>query len=580
MVLLSVLLEYEGEAGMYKETIERLNPKPKFNLTWYKNDDLYSEGDVEDLIINLIAENTPENYTQAIYDNYGWSTYYHLTHLRKNILNWYPFKKESSVLEIGCGLGAITNMLCEKCNDVTAVELSKKRATATLLRCREKENLEIIVGNLNDIEFGKKFDYITLIGVLEYQGQYTETDNPYADFLRTIKKLLKPDGKLLIGIENKYGLKYWCGAKEDHTGIPFDGMNQYRIGNKNAQTFSKKELNQLIKISGFKNTYFYYPMPDYKLPTVIYSEKKLPDTENMQDLQPYYTDKSTLIADEMGMYKDLIENNVFEFFSNSFLVECSDANVGEVSFANISSERLEKYRIITRFRGEDTVEKFALNENLGKEHLYQTIKNQEALCKAGLKVWNAQMEEGIIKSKRSHEQLLENKLLELYKEQNTEEIYAMYDRVYNEILKSSVYATEEDNILYELEIAERNNGKNYGSILKIAYLDMIFRNAFYKGQEIYWFDQEWILENVPAKYVLYYAMQRFYQSYPWVENVVSINSLAEKYDMLSVWQDFKKLEGLFYELVSDEYHFAESQAVRGGSMQSCITNIKKILGID
>ena len=192
---------------MYEEVIKKLNPKPKFNLNWYKNEDLYSEGDVEDEIIKLIAENEPEHYTDAIYTHFSWSTYYHLTHLRKNILNWYDFNKESDALEIGCGLGAVTSVLCGKCKTVTAVELSKRRATAAWLRCREKENLEIIVGNLNDIQFEKKFDYITLIGVLEYQGSYTNSENPYKDFLKKIKQLLKPNGKLLIAIENQYGLK-------------------------------------------------------------------------------------------------------------------------------------------------------------------------------------------------------------------------------------------------------------------------------------------------------------------------------------------------------------------------------------
>ena len=242
---------------MYKELIESLNPNPKLNLNWYKNEDFYSEGDIEDVIIHLIAEYPPEDYSDAIYKNFNWSTYYHLTHLRKNILNWYPFDKDASVLEIGCGMGAITGVLCDRCKDVTSVELSKRRATATLLRCREKENLEIIVGNLNDIEFDKKFDYITLIGVLEYQGSYTETANPYRDFLTKIKNLLAPGGKLLIAIENQYGLKYWCGAREDHTGIPFDGMNQYTLSKKGVRTFSKAELNNLIKESGFKNTFFY-----------------------------------------------------------------------------------------------------------------------------------------------------------------------------------------------------------------------------------------------------------------------------------------------------------------------------------
>ena len=126
---------------MYEEVIKKLNPKPKFNLNWYKNEDLYSEGDVEDEIIKLIAENEPEHYTDAIYTHFSWSTYYHLTHLRKNILNWYDFNKESDALEIGCGLGAVTSVLCDKCKTVTAVELSKRRATAAWLRCREKEKL-------------------------------------------------------------------------------------------------------------------------------------------------------------------------------------------------------------------------------------------------------------------------------------------------------------------------------------------------------------------------------------------------------------------------------------------------------
>lgn len=75
-------------------------------------------------------------------------------------------------------MGAITGVLCDECRDVTAVELSRKRATATLLRCREKENLEIIVGNLNDIVFDKKFDYITLIGVPGVSGLlYGDTES-------------------------------------------------------------------------------------------------------------------------------------------------------------------------------------------------------------------------------------------------------------------------------------------------------------------------------------------------------------------------------------------------------------------
>ena len=42
----------------------------------------------------------------------------------------------------------------------------------------------------------EKFDYITLIGVLEYAGSFTHTQEPYKDFLLNIKKYLKPSHQL------------------------------------------------------------------------------------------------------------------------------------------------------------------------------------------------------------------------------------------------------------------------------------------------------------------------------------------------------------------------------------------------
>ncbi len=563
----------------YINTCNELEVKPKFNLKYYRGDDLYSDGDVEEKIIQIIRDNEPEDYSKAIYENFSWPTYYHLTHLRKNILNWYPFKKDSDILEIGCGLGAITNMLCEKGKSVTAVELSKRRATATLFRCREQENLEIIVGNLNEIHFEKKYDYITLIGVLEYQGEYTISENPYIDFIKKIKELLKPNGKLLIGIENKYGLKYWCGAREDHTGIPFDGINGYKMGNNCAQTFSKQELDEMIKSSGFKNTFFYYPMPDYKLPTVIYSENKLPENENMQNLIPYYTDNSTLIADEMEIYKDLIKNNVYQFFANSFLVECSDSAVGEVSFVTTSCERMLQYQVLTRFREEKIVEKCTLDSKNGEKHLIQTWNNQEKMKQAGLKVWSSTIEDGVLKSELSQDTLLETFLVEKYNDKDIDGIYEIFDKVYEEILRSSKHVDNDENILYKLKIAEREDEKDYGVILEDGFLDMILRNAFYKDKEIYWFDQEWVLENVPAKYILFTAITELYYSYPQNESVITFQKLAERYEFINMIDEFKKMRNKFFELVVDPYHAIVSKVFRGSDREKKVDNIKKILNI-
>jgi len=550
---------------MYRDIIDRLNPKPTFNLKWYKDEDRYSDGDVEDVIIRLIAESEPEDYVEAIYNNFSWATYYHLTRTRKNLLNWYPFDAKASVLEIGCGLGAITATLCDKCRDVTAVELSKRRATATLLRCREKDNLEIIVGNLNDIEFEKKFDYITLIGVLEYQGSYTEGTDPYADFLKKIKCLLKPEGKLLIAIENQYGLKYWCGAREDHTGRPFDGLNQYVNNQGKVRTFSKKELELLVKRSGYKNTFFYYPMPDYKLPTVVYSQEYLPNDPTLQNTRFYYVpDKKTLVASEAAVYPDIIANGVFEFFANSFLVECSDSDkLGEYSFAKLCSERYGEYRIGTRIKsGKGSVEKFSLSTEDACRHLCQTAQNEQQLKERGLKTWGSKVENGVLVSKFSTEQLFEEYLYQCAIEQGKEQVFKLLDQYLEEIKQSSPECPWEDNIMYTFGEGFVRDEKRYGTIIQTGYLDMIFRNCFWIDGQRYWFDQEWILENVPVKFVFYRAIISFYSDYQKMNEVIPLTEIAERYGLLPIWEDLRKLNAMFNGVVLEEKYMQEDSVYR------------------
>lgn len=227
------------------------------------------------------------------------------------------------MLEIGAGMGAITGILCDKAKQVTSVELSKQRASAIETRCQEKDNLEIIVGNFNDIKFDKKFDYITLIGVLEYAPLYTNTDNPFHDFLVQIKSLLKENGKLLIAIENQYGMKYFSGIPEDHTGKVYDGITGYE-NKKGIRTFGKKQLKKILEKSGFKYTKFYYPMPDYKLPNVIFSDTYQPNEDKLQKYTPYLSDENGWAEyDEKKAYLDVIENGQFDFFANSFFIEAA-----------------------------------------------------------------------------------------------------------------------------------------------------------------------------------------------------------------------------------------------------------------
>ena len=299
----------------------------KVNYDYYSEKDTYCDGEVEKDVIKYLKEYGEKGYKEIFKKDIRWPVFYHITPIRKNILNWYPFKENAEVLEIGAGMGAITGVICDKANKVTSVELSKQRASAIMERCKDKENLEIIVGNFNDIKFNKKFDYITLIGVLEYAPLYTKSENPFYDFLVQIKSLLKEDGKLLIAIENQFGMKYFSGAPEDHTGKIFDGISGYE-NKKGIRTFGKEELTQILNQAGYKYNKFYYPMPDYKLPNIIFSDEYLPDENTIKEYMPYLSgDNDFVNYDEKEAYIDIIKNKKFDFFANSFFIETSTSEI-------------------------------------------------------------------------------------------------------------------------------------------------------------------------------------------------------------------------------------------------------------
>jgi len=222
-------------------------------------------------------------------------------------------------LEIGAGCGALTGLFCERVKSVTAVELSKRRAEIIEARYKEYDNLEIIAGNFSEIDFNTQYNYITLIGVLEYAKKFVDDNNPISSFLSRISNLLKKDGKIIIAIENRFGLKYFAGAPEDHTGLLFNSIEGYN-NNVGIETFGKNELINILTTNNFKDISFYYPYPDYKLPQTIYSDLFLPDFSEFLTNAINYDQKRYQLFNERLAFPNIINNQLFDIFSNSFLI--------------------------------------------------------------------------------------------------------------------------------------------------------------------------------------------------------------------------------------------------------------------
>lgn len=350
------------------EKFEKIG-KVTLDYTYYSGEDLYSEGSIEDELLNVVENYEEDDFGTIINKKNEWSYLYHLSQVRQNIVSWIPMKKNVKILEIGSGCGAITGALAQKGARVDCVELSRKRSLINANRNKNYEGITIKVGNFETIEpyLDNDYDVITLIGVWEYAGVYLSAENPHHRFLELLKNHLKSDGQAIIAIENKYGLKYWAGCREDHTAMFFEGLEGYSKTNE-AVTFGKNEMQSIFENAGYKAN-FYYPYPDYKLPLHIFSDTYLPQKGMLHDNGKNLDNTRMVLFDESKVFDSLIQDKMFPYFSNSFLVILQQGKTDEkerVIYSKYSNERNEAFRIRTDIvedaQGKRVVKKYPMHE--------------------------------------------------------------------------------------------------------------------------------------------------------------------------------------------------------------------------
>ena len=483
----------------------------ELNLDYYTAKDHYSDGDIEETLLKMAQEG--KSFEDLPEEEVSFPMVYHFSGLRENILSWYPLKKADSVLEIGAGCGAITGMLCRKAGHVTSVELSKRRADINYARNRDKENLTIMVGNLNDMTFPEKFDYVVVNGVLEYAMSFTEGKTPYETFLQRMGAYLKPEGRLLIAIENRLGLKYFAGAPEDHTDLHFFGINGYP-GNQSVRTFSKNELGELLENSGFPFLRFYYPYPDYKFPTEIFTDESL-YTNSYGRSYPVYTDKTADLFAESEGVKAFEKEKILDSFVNSFLVEAGrteNQDPEEILYVKLNQERKEKFRLLTRIvreNGEVRAEKEAMVpqaeefvEKLEKTGTESTgsDKYKNLPCRAE----NGKISYPLLTGKTLHQEIAE-----LAQKEDLEEIKALLKKFYQEFFGARQvvdYRTGEFR-----EVFGDHPGREDYECVCPANVDLICSNIFMgeNGNQI--IDYEWMFDfPVPVNFIMWRLIHELY----------------------------------------------------------------------
>lgn len=228
---------------------------------------------------------------------------------RINILEWMHIKSKHRILEIHSGCGAVTQKLLEYTDELYCLETSGIKSQICSMRCKNSEKLNIYVGELSDWQyiFDKlTFDYIFVWGIF---GNHIDI----RDFLKQLSGMLSKNGKIVLAIDNKYGLKYWAGCKPDEFQAYFSNIE----GNINAAALPEiKDILQEINCTKYE---VYYPYPNYKFAFSIFSDDYMPSIGELSKNDYFFENERLRLFDENKVFDNLIRDGLFKQFSNSYL---------------------------------------------------------------------------------------------------------------------------------------------------------------------------------------------------------------------------------------------------------------------
>ncbi len=319
----------------------------------------YSDGDSQERYLEHVistATDVSSDSFELEMSIRDWPSEYHLTRRRAQLFKHFAFDPNQSVLEIGSGCGAMSRFLGETFGTVVAVEGSQRRARIGRLRTRGMGNVHVVCAPFQELHFERKFDVVVVVGVLEYAASFGgDAADPYRDFLRRCRESLTDSGTMALAIENQFGLKYFAGMGEDHTGKPFDGLEGYPSARNAARTFGRVQLEAMIR-EQFDRVDFYYPFPDYKIPSAVLSEAALRDID-VADLvatypvRDYSDDFRSRLFDDGLVWEGLGRNRMASLLAPSFLVVAGNSQSSMPEFEGLgvlySSARRPEFQTVT-----------------------------------------------------------------------------------------------------------------------------------------------------------------------------------------------------------------------------------------
>lgn len=450
---------------------------------------------------------------------------------RKNVIHWYPVKENSSVLQIGYDSIKIVDELYSKFKKVTICVKSEEEKKEILDKYNNSEI--IVIDSLDKITEREEYDYVTLIGTLEIYKDIVE-EKAYkrlAKILNIAKKACKKDGKILLAVDNKYGMKFWTTM-----------YAQKNILCNQTFAISKKMINELLEKIGLTNYKYYYMLPDYKITNVIFTDNYLPNIESISR-NFTYGEEDFATFNQTEAYGEILKEDIelFKLYANSYFIEIAKEELEEnnIKFVSYTNIREKEFNIQTTIF-ENRVEKTYLTKK-SKRHIENMKKNIDIMNENGIKTLDSYEKEKVISKFVNNAKTYDKILLEyLEKEENEtffEKIQEYKQFLINKLCKVNYNEIKENNIFTKYEVTLEEDIANKFNFVKNGLWDMIFQNIFYIENEMYFYDQEWYDENVPVEYIIYRTIAYFANAHEYIKT-------SELYSKLGLTEYIKIFEEL------------------------------------
>lgn len=460
--------------------------------------------------------------------------------LRQGLLKWYDFKPNSSFLYVG------------EPDDPCAILLSEITAQSNSPSASQPKELFTCASAEQTIspqwhqEHSGSFDYIIAIESLE-RLEFPER------YLTVWKSLLTPTGTLLMGMNNRFGLRYFCGDRDPYTNRNFDGIEGYRRAYSkkedsfHGRCYSRAELKNMLHISGFDFFQFYSVLTDLKNPSHLYAEDYLPNEDLSNRIFPTYNYPDAVFLEEESLYNGLIENGMFHEMANAYLIECSLSGViSDVSHVTSSMERGPKRALLTIVRRSGVVEKRAAHTE-GILRLHKLIEHGHDLSAHGIPVVKAKLRKHLPSSCQPEETPNPELVFYIMPYINAEVGQLYLKRILHEDMDLFVQRMDEfrDLILQSSEIVAPDTGDGQGAILRRGYLDMVPLNSFYINDTFVFYDQEFCKENYPANGLIWRMIATFYAGDLEAQKLLPMEVLLERYNLKREMENWQKMELAF-----------------------------------